>query len=66
MENYTVVNNNNTGDLDVVIVVNDWYDKSDSCGYVIPLDESDRLDYTIVKEEAEDASNKYHEVNYAV
>ncbi len=66
MENYTVVNNSNTSDLDVVTVINDWYDKSDSCGYVIPLDESDRLDYTIVKEEIDESSSKYHEVNYAV
>lgn len=66
MENYTVVNIDNTSDLDVVIVINDWYDKSESCGYVIPLDESYRLDYTIVKEETDDPSNKYHEVNYAV
>ncbi len=63
---YTVVNDDKKVDEDVVIVINDWYDGSDTCNYAAPISESLNLPYTIVKEDKVDNKDKYYDVNYVL
>jgi len=63
---YTVVNDDKKVDEDVVIVINDWYDCSDTCNYATSISESLNLPYTIVKEDKVDNKDKYYDVNYVL
>ena len=61
---YTIVDNEKNVDEDVVMVINDWYDGSDMCHYVMPVSESPELPYVVVKEEVVDDKDKYYDVGY--
>ena len=63
---YTVVNDDKKVDEDAVIVINDWYDGSDTCNYAVSVSESQNLPYTIVKENKVDNKDKYYDVNYVL
>lgn len=62
---YNVVKEEKKDD-DVVMVINDWYDGSDSCNYAMPVADTPDLPYTIVKETKTDDNDVYHEVNYCL
>jgi len=51
---------------DVVMVINDWYNNSDICGYTLPVPETPDLQYSIVNDEEVDYKDKYHEVSYVL
>ena len=63
---YNVVADDKKVDDDVVLVINDWYDGSDTCNYALPVSESPSLPYTIVKEDKADDKEVYHNVSYAL
>lgn len=62
---YNVVKEEKKDD-DVVMVINDWYDGSDSCNYAMPVADTSDLPYTVVKETKIDDKDVYHEVNYCL
>lgn len=62
--NYTVVENEVISDEDIVLTINDWYSNSDECNYVMPVAESESLNYVISKEMP--VENKFYEVRYNV
>lgn len=63
---YTVVNDDKKIDDDIVMVINDWYDGSDTCNYAMPVSESPDLPYLIVKEDKTDNKDKYYDVSYVL
>lgn len=63
---YTVVNDDKKVDDDIVMVINDWYDGSDTCNYAMPVSESPDLPYIIVKEDKVDDKDKYYDVSYVL
>lgn len=63
---YTVVNDEKKVDEDIVMVINDWYDGSDTCNYVLPVSEAPDLPYIIVKEDKIDDKDKYYDVSYVL
>ena len=63
---YTVVKDEKKVNEDVVMVINDWYDGSDTCNYALPVSESPNLPYTIVKEDKVDDKDKYYDVSYCL
>ena len=63
---YTVVNDDKKVDDDIVMVINDWYDGSDTCNYAMPVSESPDLPYLIVKEDKVDNKDKYYDVSYVL
>lgn len=63
---YTVVNDDQKVDDDIVMVINDWYDGSDTCNYAMPVSESPDLPYLIVKEDKVDDKDKYYNVSYVL
>ena len=63
---YTIVNDDKKVDDDIVMVINDWYDGSDTCNYAMPVSESPNLPYTIVKENKVDDKDKYYDVSYVL
>lgn len=66
---YTIVNNEDkTTEDEAVMIINDFYDNSNFCGYssapvVIPAIEPV---YEIIKEVKEDDKNTYHDISYAL
>lgn len=50
----------------VVLVINDWYDCSDTCNYVLPVSESPNVPYTIVDEDNVDDKEVYHNISYTL
>lgn len=62
--NYTVVENEVISDEDIVLTINDWYSNSDEFGIVMPVAESESLNYVISKEMP--VENKFYEVRYNV
>ena len=63
---YNVVNDDKKVDDDIVMVINDWYDGSDTCNYAMPVSESPDLPYLIVKEDKVDNKDKYYDVSYVL
>lgn len=63
---YSVVADEKKSDDDVVMVINDWYDGSDTCNYVLPVSETPDLPYTVVKKENVDDKDKYYDVSYVL
>lgn len=63
---YTIVDDEKKVEDDVVMVINDWYDGSNQCDYVLPVSETVDLPYVIVKEEKVDDKDKYYDVSYNV
>lgn len=63
---YTIVDDEKKVEDDVVMVINDWYDGSNQCDYVLPVSETIDLPYVIVKEEKVDDKDKYYDVSYNV
>ena len=63
-DTYTIVNDEqNVVDEDVVMVINDWYDNSPICDYVLPVSESSGLPYIFVKDTDKDV---FFDINYAL
>lgn len=62
--NYTVVENEVISDEDIILTINDWYNNSDMCSFVIPVAESESLNYVISKEMP--VEDKFFEVRYNV
>ena len=63
---YKVVSDEVKNDDDVVMIINDWYDNSDTCNYATPVSESPSLPYTIVKEDKSSDKDTYYDVSYAL
>ena len=63
---YNVVSNDVKTDDNVVLVINDWYDCSDTCHYVLPVPESLSVPYTIVDEDNIDDKEVYHNISYTL
>lgn len=60
VDGYTVVEDEVKHE-DVVTVINDYYDSRDICEYVMPVSETQSLNYTVVKN-----TDEYHSVDYAL
>lgn len=63
---YNVVSDDVKTDDNVVLVINDWYDCSDTCHYVLPVSESPNVPYTIVDEDNVDDKEVYHNISYTL
>lgn len=63
MDNYVIEVTDTSNE---VITINDWYDNSDLCKCVVPIPETEVLDYIIAEDVTEDPSTIYHNVSYAV
>ena len=63
---YNVVSDDVKTDDNVVLVINDWYDCSDTCNYVLPVSESPIVPYTIVDEDNVDDKEVYHNISYTL
>lgn len=63
---YNVTSDDVKTDDNVVLVINDWYDCSDTCNYVLPVSESPSVPYTIVDEDNVDDKEVYHNVSYTL
>lgn len=63
---YNVVSDDVKTDDNVVLVINDWYDCSDTCNYVLPVSESTSIPYTIVDEDSVDDKEVYHNISYTL
>ena len=63
---YNVISDDVKTDDNVVLVINDWYDCSDTCNYVLPVSESQSVQYTIVDEDNVDDKEVYHNISYAL
>lgn len=63
---YNVVSDDVKTDDNVVLVINDWYDCSDTCNYVLPVYESQSVPYTIVDEGNVDDKEVYHNISYTL
>lgn len=62
MENYIFVNDEiKTEVADTVITINDFYNDSDICEYMIPIPETKELNYKLVND-----SNVDHAVDYSL
>lgn len=60
VDGYTIVEDEVKHE-DIVTVINDYYDSRDICEYMMPVPETQPLDYTIVKD-----TDEYHPVDYAL
>ena len=67
MEDYvcTVVEDEKNVEDDVIITINDWYNCSDSCSYVLPDKIQPEFYYTVVKETKVEDSDIFYTVDYA-
>ena len=63
---YNVVSDDVKTDDNVVLVINDWYDCSDTCNYVLPVSESTSTQYTIVNEDNVDDKEVYNSISYTL
>ena len=63
---YNVVSDDVKTDDNVVLVINDWYDCSDTCNYVLPVSKSQSVPYTIVDEDNVDDKEVYHNISYTL
>lgn len=63
---YNVVSDDVKNDDNVVLVINDWYDCSDTCNYVLPVSESPNAPYIIVDEDNVDDKEVYHNISYTL
>ena len=63
---YNVISDDVKTDDNVVLVINDWYDCSDTCNYVLPVSEPQSVPYTIVDEDNVDDKEVYHNISYAL
>ena len=63
---YNIVSDDVKTDDNVVLVINDWYDCSDTCNYVLPVSESQSVPYTIVDEDSVDDKEVYHNISYTL
>ena len=63
---YNVVSDDVKNDDNVVLVINDWYDCSDTCNYVLPVSESPSAPYIIVDEDNVDDKEVYHNISYTL
>ena len=63
---YNVVSDDVKTDDNVVLVINDWYDCSDTCNYVLPVSEAKCVPYTIVDEDNVDDKEVYHNISYTL
>ena len=63
---YNVVSDDVKTDDNVVLVINDWYDCSDTCNYVLPVSESQSVLYTIVDEDNVDDKEGYNSISYTL
>lgn len=63
---YNVISDDVKTDDNVVLVINDWYDCSDTCNYVLPVSELQSVPYTIVDEDNVDDKEVYHNISYAL
>lgn len=62
---YTVVEDEKNVEEDVVITINDWYNCSDSCGYVLPDQTQPEFNYAVVKETKVEDNDIFYTVDYA-
>lgn len=66
MNDYEFVKDEVTSKEDVIMVINDWYNNSNSCEYVLPVNESAPVMFEITKEKIEDPSKVFHNVDYTL
>ena len=66
MENFEIVKDEVKHEDDVVLCADDWYKNSAMCDFVMPVPETDTLNYVVLKDIKEDASNKFVDVHYEV
>ena len=59
------VNDEKVEDVDRVLESNSFYDSSEVCKYVIPVQETGNLPYDML-EDCKDPKNTYHSVEYTV
>ena len=63
--NYIITEDKNNED-DVVMTVNDYYNRSDICEVCAPTGGTTMTDYVMVKDTKEDSSEKFYNVDYAL
>ena len=61
---YIIVKEDIKKDENVVMVINDWYDNSIMCDYVLPVAMSAPMNYKIVEESFKDTDNELHTITY--
>lgn len=63
--NYIITEDKNNED-NVVMTVNDYYNRSDICEVCIPAGGTTMPDYVMVEDTKEDPSEKFYNVDYAL